>query len=771
MKISIKLTLAFFFIAFLPILIVGYMSYRTGKHSLEVEAFNKLTAVREMKASQIEDYFGQIHDQILTLSNDPTVKSAMVAFKSGFNNIEKEYKAQGGDIAQSHVRVKNYVDNEYMVRLTPNLLENEEAVSELSEHTSTLILQDLYISSNPHDVGAKHEMYDADDGTSYSASHREFHPFFKDFLEKFGYYDIFLVDNESGHIVYSVFKEMDYATSLKNGHYKNTNIASAFKESAAAGNPDFVELEDFKPYHPSYNAPASFISSPIYVDGKLEGVLIFQMPIAKINGIMTNHNSWEEVGLGKSGETYIVGEDYLLRNQSRFLIEDRDNYFKMIADLGVDSSVIDRIMNFNSAIGLQAVHTEGTEAALRGETGTRIFDDYRGVSVLSSYKPLKLEGMHWVIMSELDEEEAFTEVDSLRDGILYTLIGLALLVMIAALVIARQITRPLKKLTTGARDLARGNMDADVSIRRSDEIGILALSFRKMQESIKNLIDELKEINQNLENKVEERTQEIQYQKDILESKNREILDSINYAKRLQDAILPTRQVFKANLRRSFVMFKPKDIVSGDFYWMEPIEDNKVLLAVVDCTGHGVPGAMVSVVGANSLQRCVNEFGLREPAKILDQLSDIVTKTFESEEEDVRDGMDMSLVSLDFDNHSLEYAGANNPLWVVKHDTKELMEIKADKQPIGHYDYRNHFTNHKVQLDSEDCVYLFSDGYPDQFGGERGKKFKYKTLKDLLIEIHDHSMQKQLEILQETFTTWQGELDQIDDVCVVGVRI
>jgi serine phosphatase RsbU (regulator of sigma subunit) len=347
---------------------------------------------------------------------------------------------------------------------------------------------------------------------------------------------------------------------------------------------------------------------------------------------------------------------------------------------------------------------------------------------------------------------------------------LVLLIIAVAYFLARSFSKPLNELSIDAMEVAKGNFDVQIDIQRKDEIGVLATSFRKMQHSLKKLIGELKDINQNLENKVLERTQEIHLQKELLEVKNKEVTDSINYAKRLQHAILPDFEEMYAALGDSFLLYKPKDIVSGDFYWM--FEDGDTLLvATVDCTGHGVPGAMVSVVGANNLERCVREFKLRKPSEILEKLSDLVELTFATEHYDVRDGMDIALVNLNRKTGELQYCGAHNPLWVIPAHADEILETKADKQPIGKYEYRKPFTNHTFQMNTGDTVYLFSDGYADQFGGPLGKKFKYSTLKKLLLDNCRKSMQEQHDILDATFETWRGTLEQNDDVCMIAFRI
>jgi serine phosphatase RsbU (regulator of sigma subunit) len=264
------------------------------------------------------------------------------------------------------------------------------------------------------------------------------------------------------------------------------------------------------------------------------------------------------------------------------------------------------------------------------------------------------------------------------------------------------------------------------------------------------------------------KNQKLEIAYNVVEEKNREITDSINYAKRIQNAILPPRKLVKEYIPDSFILYKPKDVVAGDFYWMEQKED-KILFAAADCTGHGVPGAMVSVICNNGLNRSVREYGLIDPGKILDKTRDVVISEFEKSEEEVKDGMDISLCALDFKNQTLCWAGANNPLWIIRNS--EIVETKSDKQPIGVVDNPQPFTTHKIELQKGDVIYVFTDGFQDQFGGERGKKFKSANFKKLLLSIYSEPMGKQHEILDKTFEDWKGSLEQLDDVCVIGVRL
>jgi serine phosphatase RsbU (regulator of sigma subunit) len=284
-------------------------------------------------------------------------------------------------------------------------------------------------------------------------------------------------------------------------------------------------------------------------------------------------------------------------------------------------------------------------------------------------------------------------------------------------------------------------------------------------------------------------------QKEALSTKNSEITASITYAKRIQNAILPPESIIKSNLPRSFILYKPKDIVAGDFYWMDKVvrssesavrrnvsssavENNNqrptnntqlILFAAADSTGHGVPGAMVSVVCNNALCRSVREFSLSDPASILNKTREIIIDEFSKSHEDVNDGMDISLCALDPESLELQWAGANNPLVVISKGN--IIEIKPDKQPVGRFSSAKPFTNHVIQLSKGDCIYIFSDGFADQFGGKEGKKLKYKVFKQLLFEYHGKPIEKQKELLEDFLAEWRNGHEQVDDVCVMGVQV
>ncbi len=263
-----------------------------------------------------------------------------------------------------------------------------------------------------------------------------------------------------------------------------------------------------------------------------------------------------------------------------------------------------------------------------------------------------------------------------------------------------------------------------------------------------------------------------------VEYRHQEILDSVQYAKRIQLAILPSEEMVKTYLPNSFVFFQPKNIVSGDFYWVNNLNKNKILFAAVDCTGHGIPGAFMSILAFNLLQQTVKENSDAKPSDLLNELHYSIIKSLKqtNDFDSVKDGMDIALCSIDFENLKLEFAGAHNPLYILRASSEsappQLIEYKADNKAIGFsYSKKNTFHNHQINLQKGDCLYIFSDGFVDQKGGEKRAKFFYTPFKQLFISIANKPMDEQKYIIETTFNKWKGENKQIDDVLIFGIRI
>lgn len=425
-------------------------------------------------------------------------------------------------------------------------------------------------------------------------------------------------------------------------------------------------------------------------------------------------------------------------------------------------------------------------------------------------------------LNKVIEKEQFTAgavTDEMLDSFelldkIVKILGFALVAggIIIALFTVRSIVRPVKLLKNMLLTMGKGVLPKSRTKETSDEIGEMASAMNNLVEALHRTTEFANEVGkgnfesdytplseedqlgnsllkmrrdlhvneQILERKVIERTEEVVRQKQEIEVKNRElevlykhVTDSIRYAKRIQESILPPESVTRKLLPNSFVLFKPKDIVSGDFYWISEKGD-KIIFSAVDCTGHGVPGAFMSLVAYNLLKEIIESMIDLRPAKILDELSAGVRNTLHQfDKSSAKDGMDIALCILDTKKMELQYSGAFNPLYLVRNNN--LQEIKADKLLIGFSYSEDHheqtYTNHTIKMQKGDTIYISSDGYHDQFGGPKGRKFMVTNFRQLLLDVHNLPIDDQKRILDERFEEWKGSHDQVDDICVMAVKV
>lgn len=367
------------------------------------------------------------------------------------------------------------------------------------------------------------------------------------------------------------------------------------------------------------------------------------------------------------------------------------------------------------------------------------------------------------IISDRTEQMELFRSEAMRFIIVFVITMLVLSVVIYRK--TKVITLPIKKLVENVDRIMNGDLRERAEVLGNNEITRLSEKFNMM-------IAQLESYYYELEQKVKDRTIKIEKQKEEIEEQKKHIMDSIYYARRIQNAILPSFAMIERHLKNYFVLYMPKDIVSGDFYWMHEA-DGMFMVSAVDCTGHGVPGAFMSIVGYNQLNFAVNVKKARTAADILDELNKGVISTLNENKSDnsIKDGMDMALCVFDFSAKKVEFAGANNPLVMVRNNG--IVKFKGDRFPIGAFegDKPQLFKNTEIDLIDGDCLYISSDGYVDQFGGPENKKFMSKRFEELLLEINSLSMIEQKEILQNRLSEWKGTNEQVDDILVIGIRV
>lgn len=489
LSIKSKLIVMLLTVSSSSILVTAYLGYQSGKSNLTDRVFNQLTSVRASKAYQIESYFKTIRNHIQTLSIDPSVGTALSEFTNAYRQLENVPLP-----ADALPKINAYYQNEFLPKLAQTEQGSPVLNSFLPEAIASNYLQYYYIANNSNPIGKKHLLDKANDSSEYSRLHGRYHPIFRNIIEKFGYYDLFLIDPD-GRIVYTVYKETDFASSLTVGAYNESNLARLFASVRRSKEKDYARIIDLESYAPSYGAPAAFIAAPIYNQDKFIGVLAIQVPVDEINNVMTGNRKWEADGLGKSGETYLVGPDYLMRSVSRFLIETPEEYLKTLVALGVNNETIQRIRQYKTSVLSQAVKTTAVEESMMGKQDIKIIRDYRDIPVLSSYSLLQIEGLKWAILSEIDLAEAYAPIYDFERQLVISATLLMLLVILLAMVMASLFVKPINQLITSARKVAAGQLDAIAVLETEDEFGELAQSFNLMVSSLRDQTDLVEEKN------------------------------------------------------------------------------------------------------------------------------------------------------------------------------------------------------------------------------------------------------------------------------------
>ncbi|MDY7015352.1 MAG: adenylate/guanylate cyclase domain-containing protein, partial [Cyanobacteriota bacterium] len=378
-------------------LLVSFLSWERARANLRGTIKDYLTSIRTSNANQIKSFFQGLRNHLETLSENRMVVEAMVKFNRDYDELNSQYiPPEWNQELQQH-----YQEN-FFPRLAEAIsgelnYENFEPGSQAAKY-----LQHYYITENPNPVGEKDKLAMAEDGSNYSKTHREYHEIFQNLIQTYGYYDLFLIDYQTGDIVYSVYKETDYATSLDRGPYRQSALAKVVEQVRQNPERRAVQIVDFQSYRPSYGVPAAFLGAPIYNGPHIVGILAVQLPVEELNKVLNKDGDWEGAGLGETGEIYLVGSDLLMRSDARLLVEDPETYKETLPASGTSPENRRLIELFNTSILLQEVNTETAQQAIEGEQGSTVSQNYKGKTVFSSYAPLNLAGLDWVILSEIE---------------------------------------------------------------------------------------------------------------------------------------------------------------------------------------------------------------------------------------------------------------------------------------------------------------------------------------------------------------------------------
>ncbi|QBJ62058.1 methyl-accepting chemotaxis protein [Pseudoalteromonas sp. DL-6] len=476
LNLTKKLISAFLIVALVPIAIIITVTINTASNSMTEQVYSRLDAVSEVKQSAVERYFNNIENKLNALQANPEMATIATKFIEGFNDISPSASSAS-------------LNRFYKESFTPKFKQlnpTDTVSSSLLEQMNpkSIELQSRYLANNPNPIGEKQKLTATGQSDSYEQAHRKYHRYLRDMTNINEFYDIFIIDPTNGNIVYSVYKEVDFATSLQTGPYAKSNLASLFQQLKNSNDPQEIAFADYKQYSPSYNAPASFIGKPIVVDGKTVAILAAQLSIEDVNSIMK-----ERGGLGESGETYLVGPEGLMRSDSYI---DPKNH-------SVESS----FRNPNKG----TVNTLSVIKALKNEKGQHVINDYNNEMVLSAFAPVNVFNVRWALIAEMDEQEAFESITTLSQQLIIILFITIFIVTIAAYWFARTLTKPIHALADTMKKVEQqGDFSLRATVYSSDEIGVSTQAFNTLLDALQLSISETNRVmNQMAEGKFDQR--------------------------------------------------------------------------------------------------------------------------------------------------------------------------------------------------------------------------------------------------------------------------
>ena len=494
LSVKSKLPMLILGVSFSAISVMGYLGWYKNKITIKEDAINHLTSVRTSKAHQVEHYFEVVRNKTDILAQNQMVIEAMVKFRRGFKQLDRIYIPE-----QWNVELKTFYDEDFFPHLAKNLTTTPNYEIYQPRSQAEKYLHHHYIAKNPYSIEEKYKLTNANNGSEYSEFHTEYHETLVELIKKFRFQDLLLIDFQTGDVVYSVIKETDIGTNLLDGAYQNSNLAEVVRKVQEHPEKGAVQLVDFQAYHPSYGEPVLFMAAPIYNGPHEVGILAVQLNVEQLNEITTGYKDWENDGLGKTGETFLLGSDGYVRSISRYLLEKPEKYHKDLRRSGTSAEIIKLVESLHTSILFQKIDNEAVSKALGGEEGsTTVSDPFHGDTVFVSYSPLNIKGLDWAVMTEMDGHEIYKPLRHLQGYLLIATILMMLLITIIANVATSQFLAPVNQLSERLNKVNQGDLEIEIPENSEDIFGQLG---QKINRSIKILKQETQTVaQQKLEN-------------------------------------------------------------------------------------------------------------------------------------------------------------------------------------------------------------------------------------------------------------------------------
>ncbi len=750
-SITSKLTVLFALVMVVPIGILMYSDYHNTLEILKEEAFDEMSDLRDYRKNAIENYINDLREEVMLLAETDVVVEFTNNLRAHFfkpGNLELPIKYRD-ELFKRYKSFYKKLEKDLGVTIDSN------RITKMLEDSLTAYYQ--YRNFNERSFFDNHPNSDL-----IQSSHHEL----ANIANQLGFTDIYIVDNSTGYIMYSIPKKADFAINLMHHSLEDTfarkvGIIDLFMQVRELKNNNDVVMSDYFLYRPSFDQPAAFLGTPIRVDGGLNASLLVQLPVTELDNIargLSENSTYSDTWI--SGlESYVISSDKKMRTNSKIVFKNQ-TYFQQKTDSLISNSALKKIANhYQTTILMFELSGTVIENAIIGKNGTESSENYLGEKVLSSYTSLDIPNVDWLLITEQTTDHAFEPIRAFVKDYYRMAILIVVMLILIALVISRIVSQPILKLVDSVQALREENFDFQINMPRTDELGILAQGLNKATKTI------------GLNRK------KIQTQYDLLQEREKEIKDSIQYAKLIQQSILPPIEDLHSFFEDVFVFYRPKDIVSGDFYWWGG-SDSHCVVAAVDCTGHGVPGALLSMKANSILRKIVEEKHVVDPAQILEQLDADIQLELRQEVTQNSDGMDISVISVELKKNTIVFSGAHNSIFHWSSKDKSLNEIKATRRSVGGIfgELDKKFESISIEVQKGDAIYMMSDGVIDQIGGMSERKLMKKNLTAFLHQNAHYPCNDQYKKVEEFFEQWMHPADeihhdQLDDMLLLCLRI
>ena len=487
LSIQSKMIALLLIVSLSSIAVVAAIAYRQGYQALTAATRNHLIGIQQAKRTALKTRLESLREQVIAISDSRLVIESCREYQTAFRKIEPRPLP-----APQSAELNKFYTETFLPQLAVAIDGEPVPDQYIPTDERARYLQYHYIASSPHPYDKKNLLLSApSDQSDYGAIHARFHPLFARQARLFGFEDMLLIDPETLDVIYNYQKSVEFGTNLENGPYSNTRLAAAARVIRNAKDRDDFKVADFEGYRPSLNRPMGFAMSPIFDGQRLIGILALQFPIESFVELMSGDFRWREEGLGDTGEVYLVGTDKLLRTRSRFMKENPENFLQELESIGTNPRVVARVKAQNNVMGILTAPSATVERAIQGESGIDITTNYRRREVLSAFSPIDLDSVRWVVLAEIEVDEANRPIRELARKVLVVSCGTALAVSLLALVASHMLVRPLRILAAGARRLGEGQTDVRVDLKSQDEFGELGRVFNQMAENIQSQTDKL----------------------------------------------------------------------------------------------------------------------------------------------------------------------------------------------------------------------------------------------------------------------------------------